>query len=296
MDRYQLRYFLAVVEAGNFSKAAARANVAQPTLSVGIAKLETELGTKLFQRSSRRVHLTESGSRFLPHARRIMQDFNLARQAVADAESTEVLRVGTLATLPAGLLERIVSVARGMDPLQQLEILDGSEREIANMLDEGRIDLAITLIRPGTERATDEILLKEDYCAVLPDRHRLASAGMVRGEELASETMILRRHCEVLAETSRYFTDRNVRPLFGFVTTSDERALAMVRAGLGVTVMAAGNAMPGIALARLKGFGLERRIGLRRGERSVAEGGAFAAAARSCLQSAGEEGGPHARS
>jgi DNA-binding transcriptional LysR family regulator len=225
-----------------------------------------------------------------------MQDFNLARQAVADAESTEVLRVGTLATLPAGLLERIVSVARGMDPLQQLEILDGSEREIANMLDEGRIDLAITLIRPGTERATDEILLKEDYCAVLPDRHRLAGAGMVRGEELASETMILRRHCEVLAETSRYFTDRNVRPLFGFVTTSDERALAMVRAGLGVTVMAAGNAMPGIALARLKGFGLERRIGLRRGERSVAEGGAFAAAARSCLQSAGEEGGPHARS
>src|SRR3546814_13032406 len=83
MDRYQIRYFLAVVETGNFSKAAARVNVAQPTLSVGIAKLEAALGAKLFQRSNRRVHLTDSGSRFLPHARQIMQDYNLASQALA---------------------------------------------------------------------------------------------------------------------------------------------------------------------------------------------------------------------
>jgi DNA-binding transcriptional LysR family regulator len=61
IDRYQLRYFLAVADHGNFSRAAAHCNVAQPTLSVGIAKLEKDLGTQLFIRNSRRVQLTGAG-------------------------------------------------------------------------------------------------------------------------------------------------------------------------------------------------------------------------------------------
>src|SRR3990167_2289434 len=65
MDRYLLRYFLAIVETGNFSRAAARENVAQPTLSAGIAKLEGQLQARLLDRTNRRVHLTEAGSRFL---------------------------------------------------------------------------------------------------------------------------------------------------------------------------------------------------------------------------------------
>ena len=63
MDRYLLRYFLAIVETGNFSRAAARENVAQPTLSAGIAKLEGQLQARLFDRTNRRVHLTQAGSR-----------------------------------------------------------------------------------------------------------------------------------------------------------------------------------------------------------------------------------------
>src|SRR3546814_19576367 len=74
--------------------------------------------------------------------------------------------------------------------------------------------------------------MREDYRAILPERHRLAGAEIIRGEDLAEEAMILRRHCEALSETSRYFTDRNIRPLFSFITTSDERALALVRAGV----------------------------------------------------------------
>src|SRR3546814_10604332 len=121
MDRYQIRYFLAVFETGKFSKAAARVNVAQPTLSVGIAKLEAALGSKLFQRSSRRVHRTDSGSRFLPHARQIMQDYNLAAQAVAGVKPESLLRVGVLTSFPAMLLERIVTIAHGSGNGQRSE-------------------------------------------------------------------------------------------------------------------------------------------------------------------------------
>ncbi|HLZ99343.1 MAG TPA: LysR family transcriptional regulator, partial [Steroidobacteraceae bacterium] len=61
IDRYLLRYFLAVIDCGSFSKAAKQLNVAQPTLSVGIGKLERLLGASLFQRTSKRVNITEAG-------------------------------------------------------------------------------------------------------------------------------------------------------------------------------------------------------------------------------------------
>jgi DNA-binding transcriptional LysR family regulator len=71
IDRYLIRYCLGVVDQGSFSAAAASARVTQPTLSAGIAKLEALLGQQLFDRSGRRVRLTEAGTRFVDHARRI---------------------------------------------------------------------------------------------------------------------------------------------------------------------------------------------------------------------------------
>ena len=77
IDRYHLRYFLAVIDQGNFSKAAATCNVSQPTLSVGIAKIEKMLGQTLFLRTNRRVELTDAGARLASHARRIEAEARL---------------------------------------------------------------------------------------------------------------------------------------------------------------------------------------------------------------------------
>lgn len=262
MDRYQLRYFLTIVETGSFSRAAARVNVAQPTLSVGIAKLEAELGVKLFQRSSRRVHLTEAGTRLLPHARRIMHEFNVAQQAVAEAEGDALLRIGILSTIPAAIMEQIFAHARRDNAASRFEVLDGGEREIGNMLQEGRIDIALTVLR-GKDAQDGDPLVEEGYRLAVSDRHPLAGEALVTAERLSEEAMILRRHCEALSETSRFFLDRGIRPLFSFTTTSDERALAMVRAGLGVTVVPEGYQGSGVSLPRLQGFDLTRKLGLR---------------------------------
>ncbi|MCP1472322.1 DNA-binding transcriptional LysR family regulator [Sphingobium sp. OAS761] len=87
LDRYLLRYFLAVVDQGNFSRAAAHCTMSQPMLSVGIARLERTLGMALFVRSNQRVELTGGGTRFLAHARRIEREFNLAMQSMGMADS-----------------------------------------------------------------------------------------------------------------------------------------------------------------------------------------------------------------
>src|SRR3546814_12415396 len=98
--RYLLRYFLAVVDTGSVSKAAAQANVTQPTLSVGIGKLERLIGATLFHRTSRRVHLTEAGSRLLPHPRRLENDFNLELHNAVAPTPTTLARPGVPTTLP----------------------------------------------------------------------------------------------------------------------------------------------------------------------------------------------------
>jgi DNA-binding transcriptional LysR family regulator len=108
IDRYQLRYFLAVVDHGNFTRAAAACNVSQPTLSVGIAKLEESLGSRLFQRNSQRVRLTQGGARFLVHARRIESEFNLAAHVLTDTSDDPMVRVGVLRSLPGAMLAGII--------------------------------------------------------------------------------------------------------------------------------------------------------------------------------------------
>lgn len=260
MDRYLLRYFLAIVETGNFSRAAARENVAQPTLSAGIAKLEGQLQARLFDRTNRRVHLTQAGSRFLVHARRIEHEFNLAQASVSGAAQSELLRVAVLSTIPTGLLEQALTQRVAGD--ESLELLEGSEREVISLLDRGRADVALTILRPATGKFASERLFEEGYGLALPSTHRLAEAASLRGEELADEVMMVRRHCEVLAETSRYFTDRNVRPAFSYRGVNDDRVMAMVRAGLGITVMPDSYREAGVARVKLEGFTPRRIIGL----------------------------------
>lgn len=261
MDRYLIHYFLAVVETGNFSRAAARVNVAQPTLSVGIAKLEAQLGAKLFNRTSRRVHLTEAGARFVGHAKAIEQAYNLALTDVGAERPAARVRVGVLGSLPNGLLADIVSHARGLGA-GGLDLTEANERELVALLDRGAIDVAITLLRPGAARFAPAPLYREGYSLALPTSHPLAQAQVIEAVQLSQDAMIVRRHCEVLSQTSRHFTARGVRPPFSLRTVNDDRALAMVRAGLGVTVMPDGFSDPGVARPRLADFDLEREIGL----------------------------------
>src|ERR1700757_2928957 len=93
-DRYMLRYFLAVAEAGNFSRAAKRVGVSQPSLSAGVAKLEGQLGVRLFDRDKHRVALTPAGSRFLVRARRIAAEYELALPDGQQGPGARVLGVG----------------------------------------------------------------------------------------------------------------------------------------------------------------------------------------------------------
>jgi len=271
IDRYLLRYFLAVVDHGNFSKAAARCNVSQPTLSVGIAKLERLLNRSLFNRTNRRVELTEAGAHFAVHARRIESEFNLAERSVVETVERRTFRLGLLTTLPTSWISVLAARLAEGARREQVELVEGRERDLLERLARGRIDAALTIVRADETQFAQEILLTEGYSLALPSSHPLAQEPVVSAEALADSTMIVRRQCELLPETSRHFTARGVRPFFAARTTNDDQALALVQAGLGVTVMPDGYAAPGVARPRLADFAYARKIGIlhRVGEASV---------------------------
>lgn len=265
IDQYLLRYFLAVAETGTFSRAALGVSVTQPTLSAGIAKLEGELGARLFDRTRRGVTLTPAGSRFLVRARRISAEYEQALVDVADAGDPALLRVGVLATIPSKLVERLVAEHRARGSGEVLEMIDGSEREIIERLERGRLDVAWTVIRPHRSRFATEILARERYMMVLPADHPLAGRKAVSAEQVARDRMALRRHCEALPEINRFFITRGVRPRFVLKTNSDERVLAVVRGGAGVGMMPESFAGPGLAFVPVSDFALTRDIGLMHG-------------------------------
>lgn len=262
IDRYLIRYFLAVVDQGNFSRAAAQENVSQPTLSVGIAKLERLVGKELFRRSNRRVELTEAGARFAAHAQRIETEFILAETAAHAAPKRSTLRLGVLVSIPSAWIAAFARHLAETESGQRVEFVEGRERELNEALGRGRIEAALTLIRPKTVRFPSEILRSEGYGLTMPANHPLAHQSMIEPEELIDSTMIVRRHCEALSETSRFFTRHGVRPFFAARTTNDDRTLALMQAGLGVTVMPECFNAPGLIRPKLAGFDLTRDIGL----------------------------------
>jgi len=268
IDRTLIRYFLAVTDAGGFSRAAAQVGVSQPSLSTGIAKLETLLEARLFHRTNQRVELTEAGHLFLPHARRIESGFNEAQAALARERVARRIRLGVLASVPARRIAAILAAHRRSGAIDRLEIVEGSARDLRAGLERGRLDLALTLRRPGSRRP---VVIAEGYRMMLPARHPLAREASIDGAALKDETMIVRRHCEALAETSRYFVARGVRPPFALRTRSDERALEMIARGIGITVMPASFRHPGVVGVPLDGFDPVRELVIEASDHACSE-------------------------
>jgi DNA-binding transcriptional LysR family regulator len=263
IENYQLRYFLAVVETGSFTKAAKRVYVTQPTLSAGIKKLEENLGKKLFNRTSKRVFLTESGTRFVPHAKSILYQLNLAETEIKSTGPSNVLRLGILSTIPITIIESIISAFNRQESGHIIELFEGTEQEILNRLDEGQIDIALTILRP-TLKLDQTPLYKEGYSIALASHHPLANKESIHPADFAGEPTIVRSRCEILSETSRFFTDHNIRPRLVYNTTQDERALTMVAAGVGFTTMPDHYKGNGVKRIKMTGYDFTREIGLAR--------------------------------
>ncbi|GAA0672992.1 DNA-binding transcriptional LysR family regulator [Sphingomonas insulae] len=265
IDRFLIRYFLGIVDHGSFSAAALHCRVTQPTLSAGIAKLEGALAQRLFDRSSKRVRLTEAGAQFAHYARRIEAEFTAAERAVQAARPRRLIRIGVAPTIATAWIGAALAAVRAGGCGEQVEIVEGRSNELQAKLDRGRLDAVLGIVDDDAA-----VLVEERYGVAMALDHPLAGRDAVAADEIAGDTMIVRRHCEALPQVSRFFTERGVRPFMAARTISDDRAAAYVAAGLGITVMPRSLATAAMAMPALVGFDAVRRIGFRTPDAGVA--------------------------
>ena len=258
LERHLLRYFLAVVDTGTFSRAATVCRVSQPTVSSGIARLEEVTGQVLFKRSNRRVELTAAGARLVPHARRIEAEFLEAQRSLADVPSLRLVRIGVASTVSPALMEAALQPLAASDNLR-LEVLERRPGELVALIDRGLIDLAIGPAEGGHDHRQLP-LFTEPYQLVLSASHRLAKVATLSCEQLVGEPMLVRRECEALPMVSRFFTARGIRPFMAARSINEERIASYVRLGLGLTVMPRSLCREGMVARPLAGLDLERTV------------------------------------
>jgi DNA-binding transcriptional LysR family regulator len=187
-----VRYFLAVAEYLNFSKAAQELHIAQPPLSRQIRQLEDDLGVALFVRNKRRVQLTKAGRVFLDEARKLVVQAGHATEAARHAQKGEsgFVRIGIASGL-GGVVSRVVADHFRHFPAVNIECKDVFSSSQSALLQKREIDIGF--LRPPIDQINlnCELLFEEGFLVVLPQTHRLARRKSLRLKEIADEPLII---------------------------------------------------------------------------------------------------------
>jgi DNA-binding transcriptional LysR family regulator len=263
LDTRLLRAFVAVAEELNFTRAAERLVLAQQALSAQVRQLETRLGARLFERTTRRVRLTHAGELLLPHARSVLEALEAGtRELEAAARAARsTLRVGLSATAMVPLTSETMRRFSQRHPEVRLAVSNAGLDQPAAGLHEGTVDVAF--VRPPfrDEGISMVTVLTEGRFAVLPQDHPLAGRDHVRPEDLVDEPWIWVEGADPLARAFWSLEEhRGGRPLrAGTRVNSFEEAFGAVAAGLAITcqaesaVRAVGAGFPQLRFVALQG-------------------------------------------
>jgi len=199
MELHQLRYFIAIVETGSFSKAAKRCYVTQPSLSQQIIKLEKELGRKLFDRLGSKVVLTDTGNSLLPRARRIIQETREIESEIRDdkASNNGFLSVGMIPTIAPFLLPLCHRKFKKKFPKAVIQIHENLTENLLQMLIGFKIDIGIMSLPINSELVEYKKLFDDPLILSVPESFSLSKSKKVKIKDLEKLPFIAldEEHC-----------------------------------------------------------------------------------------------------
>lgn len=238
----EIRAFVTVAEAGNFTRAAAQLHLSQPALTVQIRRLEEIVGARLFDRNSRSVALTQTGRELLPLLRRSLDDMErVLREARALGEGVSgTVRLACLPTFAASALPGLIRTFREHVPRANFEIRDAVASTVVQLVRNEQVDIGLT----GGEviDASLEVLHTgaDRLVVVCPKTHPLARKRRVTVVELARSPLVLTASgTSVRTVVDTAFSAAGCTLDVACEPTYMMTAVAMVRGGLGVTILPA---------------------------------------------------------
>jgi len=271
----QLQAFVALMERRNFTRAAAQCHLSQPAFSALIGQLESALGLRLFDRSTRHVAPTAEGVDFEGSARRVLAEFDAAIAGVTDrlARLRGRVSIALLPSLAAGWLPAVLQDFHRAHPAIEIEVADVLSEPCVDRVRSGQADFALAAVRADTDELRAEPFCSDGFHLVCPQGHPLLALPEVRPRDVAGHPFIhMARNASV-----RQYLDAAVHPLqMKTLMEVDQLAttVGMVRAGLGVSIVPVLTLFyfeqPGIVTRALNWAGLKRSIYLiRRRDRSL---------------------------
>ncbi|MCX5036417.1 MULTISPECIES: LysR family transcriptional regulator [Streptomyces] len=242
MELQQMRYVLAVAETMSFTRAAERCHVVQSALSHQVARLEQELGARLFERTTRRVRLTPAGEAFLPAARQCLAAAERAADEVAAAvgEVRGQLRVGVISSVAAVDVPRALRDFRERYPKVRVSLRVSPSEELVERVKEGDVQVAFlglpTTARPQGVEA--HVVGRDRLVAVVSPDHPLAGGGPVDLRRLAEETFVdLPAKTAGRAQSDLAFSAAGLTRDVAFEVTNTHFLARLVGQGLGVAML-----------------------------------------------------------
>ena len=199
MELRQLRYFAALAAELSFTRAARKLHVSQPPLSFQIASLETELGARLFNRTSRSVMLSEAGKAFLPHAHAVLARLDEAREQVqrVAAGLQGRVQVGLAGSHFLGPFPKFIQRFRLQRPSMEVVLQEMTPAGHLQALRDGRLDLCVSRNPLGTPQDDGQIsaalLWRDPVVVALPPGHRLAARIRLKLADLRDEDFVFLR-------------------------------------------------------------------------------------------------------
>ncbi|RMI41024.1 LysR family transcriptional regulator [Actinomadura harenae] len=259
MELQQMRYVVAVAETGTFTRAAERCMVVQSALSHQIARLERELGARLFDRTSRRVRLTPAGEAFLPAARLSLDAAERAKAEVA-AVSGEVrgqIAIGAIPTVTAVDLPGVLERFHARHPLVRIGLRSGASEELVERVRLGTLDVAFLGIPVGAhpKDVRGRELARGELVAVVAPGHALAGQDHVNLRDLADEPFVdFPPGSAARAQSDEAFTAAGVRREVGFEISTVDFMARLIQRGLGIGLMPASfvSELSGLAVLQIR--------------------------------------------
>ena len=237
MEMHQVRYFLAVADTLNFTRAAEQCHVSQPALTRAIQQLEEELGGLLLRRERKLTHLTDFGRLIEPHLRQLPADAEAAKSTAKKFLSLEEaqIRLGVMCTIGPARFMGFLAAFRAANPGCELTLVEGVPGGLSQMLLAGELDLAVMAQpEPFNERLDVLPLYRERFGIAFPAGHRLEQQNRIRITDVAEETYLRRINCEYRDYLAERLRECGIAVRVGFQSEREDWIQMMVAAGFGV--------------------------------------------------------------
>src|SRR5690348_5066324 len=239
----ELRYVVALAQERHFGRAAQKCFVTQPTLSLALAKLEDELGVKLFERNKNEVLVTSRGQAIVEQARRVLDEVNKIPHLARGGQDQLAgpLRLGAIPTIGPYLLPDLVPILRKRAPAMPLVIEENLTGNLAPMLRDGELDVVIIALPFAVPGVKTRVVYEEPFSVVVPEGHRWEQRKAVKPGELAGENLLVLNagHCFRDQVMEACPGQPNTALPEGRAGSSLETIRNMVASGLGVSVLPA---------------------------------------------------------